>query len=131
MHRNPAWTLYAEDARSAMDARARFVEFLLGADCDRDFIDRAELVFGELLGNVVRHAPGSVEISVDSNDEWLVLHVFDSGPPIGPARHRLPDDVFSERGRGLFIVEQLAADIQIERVPDRGNHISVTLARRL
>ncbi len=131
MHRDPAWTLYADDARSAGDARALFVEFLRGANCDRDFIDRAELVFGELLGNVVRHAPGSVEISVDSNDETLVLHVFDSGPPIAPARHRLPEDMFSERGRGLFIVEQLAADIQIERVPDRGNHISVTLARRL
>jgi anti-sigma regulatory factor (Ser/Thr protein kinase) len=107
-----------------------FVEFLEGAYCDHDFIDRAELVFGELLGNVVRHAPGSLEISVFSNDDSIVLHVIDSGPPFALAARRLPDDVFSERGRGLFIVEQLAANVSVERVVDRGNHISVTLARR-
>jgi anti-sigma regulatory factor (Ser/Thr protein kinase) len=120
-----------DDARRAVDARTHFVEFLHGADCDEDFIDRAELVFGELLGNVVRHAPGSLEISIDSNDDSMVLHVIDSGPPFTLTERRLPDDVFSERGRGLFIVEQLAADVRIERVVDRGNHISVTLPRRL
>jgi anti-sigma regulatory factor (Ser/Thr protein kinase) len=120
-----------DDARRAIDARTLFVEFLHGVACDDDFIDRAELIFGELLGNVVRHAPGSLEISVDSDEDSMVLHVIDSGPPFALDRRRLPDDVFSERGRGLFIVEQLASDVRVERVVNRGNHISVTLSRRL
>lgn len=125
-----AWALHVDDVRAAVDARSRFVEFLQSAGCDADFIDKAELILGELLGNVVRHAPGPVEISVDSGDEAMILHVIDSGPPIGEPRHRLPDDVLSERGRGLFIVEQLATAVHIERVLNRGNHLAVTMARR-
>ncbi len=127
-----AWNLSLDDARAAIDARSHFVEFLNDVQSDADFINTAELVFGELLGNVVRHAPGPVEISVDLNDESLILHVIDSGPPLTAAKHRkLPEDVLSERGRGLFIVEQLASDVRIERLENRGNHISVTMSRRL
>jgi anti-sigma regulatory factor (Ser/Thr protein kinase) len=126
-----AWELHVDDARAAVDARSQFVEFLRGAGCDADFIDKAELIFGELLGNVVRHAPGPVEISVDSADETMVLHVIDSGPPLARVKHRLPDDLLSERGRGLFIVEQLATALDIEHARDRGNHLSVTMTRRV
>jgi anti-sigma regulatory factor (Ser/Thr protein kinase) len=126
----PAWTLYVNDAGAAVDARANFVRFLQGVGNTEDFLDRAELVFGELLGNVVRHAPGPVEITVELNDDAIVLHVIDSGPPLRTAKHRLPDDLLSERGRGLFIVEQLAAEMHVERIK-RGNHISVTLLLKL
>ena len=122
------WTCYVEDARSAVDVRSSFVEFLRSFACERDFIDRAELIFGELLANVVRHAPGPVEISVDSDGDSMVLHVVDSGPPLPSAKHRLPDDVLSERGRGLFIVEALAAAVAVEHVPNSGNHVRVKLA---
>jgi anti-sigma regulatory factor (Ser/Thr protein kinase) len=126
-----AWNLSADDARAAVDARSHFVEFLHGIQSDTNFIDAAELVFGELLGNVVQHAPGPVEISVDLNDDSLVLHVVDSGPPLQAAKHRtLPEDVLSERGRGLFIVQQLASDVRIEHLENRGNHISVTMPLR-
>lgn len=127
---SPAWALYVDDARAAVDARSRFVEFLQSAGCDDDFINKAELIFGELLGNVVRHAPGPVEISVDAGDDEMILHVIDSGPPLVPVTRRLPEDVLSERGRGLFIVEQLATAVHIERESSRGNHLSVTMARR-
>jgi anti-sigma regulatory factor (Ser/Thr protein kinase) len=120
-----------KDVRVAVDARARFVEFLQSLASPSEFIDTAELVFGELLGNVVRHAPGPVEISIDLYDDAMVLHVVDSGPPLTAiGRRRLPDDVLSERGRGLFIVQHLATEVRIERVRERGNHISVTMPRR-
>ncbi len=127
----PAWNLSLDDARTAVDARSHFVAFLNGIQSDPNFINTAELVFGELLGNVVRHAPGPVEISVDLNDESLVLHVIDSGPPLQAVERHLPEDVLSERGRGLFIVEQLASDVRIEHLENCGNHISVTMSRRL
>jgi anti-sigma regulatory factor (Ser/Thr protein kinase) len=123
------WTLYVDDARSAVDARSRFVEFLQGVESAGDFIGMAELIFGELLGNVVCHAPGPCEISLDLLDDAMVLHVIDSGPPLERAERRLPEDVLSERGRGLFIVGQLASEVRVEHIRERGNHISVTMAR--
>lgn len=126
-----AWNLSAEDARAAVNARSHFVEFLHSIQSDTNFIDAAELVFGELLGNVVRHAPGPVEITVDLNDDSMVLHVVDSGPPLAASKRRkLPEDVLSERGRGLFIIQQLASDVRIEHLENCGNHISVTMPRR-
>ena len=54
----------------------------------------AELIFGELLGNVVRHAPGLVEITLDWTAELPVLHVLDNGPGFQSrrSRERLPAD---------------------------------------
>ena len=126
----PAWSLALDDARAAIDARAQFVQFLKSISRDRNFIDKAELVFGELLGNVVRHAPGPVEVSVEVKDGSIVLHVIDSGPPLGNFQRALPDDVLSECGRGLFIVEHLTASVRAEHVRDCGNHLSVTLSYR-
>jgi anti-sigma regulatory factor (Ser/Thr protein kinase) len=124
-----AWTLSLEDVRVGVHARSHFVEFLHTLWSDEDFLDRAELIFGELLGNVVRHAPGPVELFCDLHPDSIVLHVIDSGPPLSSAKRRLPDDVLSERGRGLFIVAQLASDVRIEPARDHGNHISVKLKR--
>jgi PAS domain S-box-containing protein len=125
----PAWTLYVDDARAAVDARSLFVEFLKRNTNGSDFVESAELVFGELLGNVVRHAPGPVEIAADLGADSLVLHVTDSGRPLSVSDRHLPDDLLSERGRGLFIVSQLAADLRADHVPNCGKHISATIAR--
>lgn len=124
-----AWSLSLDDARAAWDARSHFVEYLRSIGGDARFINTAELVFGELLGNVVCHAPGPVEVSVECYDDKLVLHVIDSGPPIAVTKWHLPEDTLSERGRGLYIVAQLAADLRIEHVANYGNHISVTISR--
>jgi anti-sigma regulatory factor (Ser/Thr protein kinase) len=77
----------------------------------------------------VRHAPGPVEIAIDLNEDSIVLHVLDSGPPLVLTEYALPDEVLSERGRGLFIVAQLAANVRVEGRRGGGNHISVTIAR--
>jgi anti-sigma regulatory factor (Ser/Thr protein kinase) len=122
--------LSLEDARAGVHARSHFVAFLQSIECNLEFIGTAELVFGELLGNVVRHAPGPVEIAIDLEDDSIVLHVTDSGPPLRLTEYNLPHDALSERGRGLFIVAQLAHDLQVELVGNRGNHISVTMRRR-
>ena len=124
----PAWTLYVDDARAAVDARSLFVEFLKRSFNRSDFVESAELVFGELLGNVVRHAPGPVEIAAELGDDSLVLHVIDSGAPL-PAERRLPEDALSECGRGLYIVSQVAAELRSDHLPNCGNHISATITR--
>lgn len=122
----PAWSFAAEDARAAADARLHFVDFLKTRTQDADFIAQAELVFGELLGNVVRHAPGPVETQLFWKERDAVLHVIDTGTAFD-AEANLPNDILSERGRGLFIVRQLARRVCIEHVFNCGNHIRVEL----
>ena len=124
-----AWTLFLEEASAGVNARSHFVEFLQSFPSSEPFVGAAELIFGELLGNVVRHAPGPVEVSIDLSDDSVVLHVLDSGPPLILTEYRLPEEVLSERGRGLFIVAQLAADVCVEARQGGGNHISVTISR--
>jgi PAS domain S-box-containing protein len=122
----PVWSFNADDARAAVDARGSFVAFLRRSPCDAQTIARAEIVFGELLGNVVRHAPGPVEIQVYCNDGTWKLHVIDSGENFD-ASAALPSDVLSELGRGLYIVQQLAKRVYVEHVANCGNHITAEL----
>ena len=62
-----AWMFASEDARTAVDARTEFVEFLRSIGTGDELVYKAELVFGELLGNVVRHAPAPWR----SRSTWL------------------------------------------------------------
>jgi anti-sigma regulatory factor (Ser/Thr protein kinase) len=122
-----AWTFASEDARMAINARTQFVDFLRSIGSADELVNKAELVFGELLGNVVRHAPGPTEISLHLGSDAATLHIIDSGPAFPVNQPHLPADVLSELGRGLFIVQQLAVKVRVERIPDRGNHTIVTL----
>lgn len=63
----------------------------------------------------MRHAPGPIKIEVDwTSDRRARLRVQDTGPPF-QYNATLPGDVYSEGGRGLFIVGRLAADLNIAR----------------
>jgi anti-sigma regulatory factor (Ser/Thr protein kinase) len=87
----------------------------------------AEVAFGELLGNVVRHTDGMVDAALDLSGDEPVLHVLDRGP--GFTYHaRLPNDVLSESGRGLFIVSKLVREVSVEPRHDGGSHARVVLA---
>jgi PAS domain S-box-containing protein len=123
------WSFDAENAKAAQDARGEFVDYLRDQTGDEDAIETAELVFGELVGNVVRHAPGAIDIDVDWADGVPHLHVVDRGSPFQAPSH-LPDDLLSESGRGLFIVRQLSEKLSVEHVDGYGNHVSVELPIR-
>lgn len=124
--RRTSWAFDAENAQAAHDARAQLAAYLrerapTGAD-----IAGAELVFGELVGNVVRHAPGPIEVHVEWNGTQPVLHVIDRGR--GFLRDpSLPPDMLSESGRGLYIVSQLTDDLRVERIAGYGNHVAAAL----
>jgi PAS domain S-box-containing protein len=120
------WSFDAENAKAAQDARGEFVAYLRGQSGDQSSIQTAELVFGELVGNVVRHAPGAIDIDVEWSNGSPVLHVLDRGPEFKPPT-KLPQDLLSESGRGLFIVRQLSKSFSVEHVPGYGNHVCVEL----
>ncbi len=122
------WAFGSDDAPQAHAARHSFVEVLRDAGLRQRQLDAAELVFGELLGNVVRFAPGSVEIVLNWNDATPpVLHVLDRGPGFTFAP-KLPLDMLSERGRGLYIVWSLAEDFNVTLRHDGGAHARAVLA---
>lgn len=120
------WQFDAENAQAANDARREFVERLRELEPERTALHAAELVFGELVGNVVRHAPGAIDVQLEVLPKHAVLHVVDRG--VGFIRDpALPADPLSESGRGLFIIQQLTEHVKVERIPGYGNHIAATL----
>lgn len=128
-HWSAAWSF---DTRSSASngARRAFLACLkskaVAAPID---VPAAELIFGELLGNVVRHAPGRVDIALDWTAELPILHVLDRGPGFRSRRkrERLPVDELSESGRGLFIVNACAPTFSVRNRNGRGTHASATL----
>ncbi len=120
------WSFSAENAQAANDARADFVRYLRRRIGDESATAGAELVFGELVGNVVRHARGGIDVHLDWRGESPTLHVIDRGGPFA-SPGELPENPLAEGGRGLFIARSLSERIAIERVPGYGNHVWAAL----
>ena len=120
------WQFDAENAEAAGEARKSFIDRLRLRTQSAVALAAAELIFGELVGNVVRHAPGPIDVQLDLAPKDPVLHVIDRGKGFvrDPA---LPSDPLSESGRGLYIIALLARHVQVERIPGYGNHVAVTL----
>jgi len=125
---NPVWSCVRSDARDASTARREVREFLAHhADGDSD-LDAAELIVGELIANVVRHAPGPIGIYCSWRDEHATLVIADRGP--GIPRVRPVPAPEAERGRGLLIVEALARTCIIEHATPYGSRVVVELPVR-
>jgi PAS domain S-box-containing protein len=120
------WAFDARDGRYAARARHEFVERLVEAGLTPKEVASAKLVFGELIGNVYRYAPGTVIAMLDTSGVAPVLHVLDDGDGF-ELRPRLPADPFAERGRGLFLVTAFADELSIERRRSGGSHARAVL----
>jgi anti-sigma regulatory factor (Ser/Thr protein kinase) len=107
-------------------ARAEFAAAFREHGGAAEDVAMAEVVFGELVSNTVRYAPGAVEVIVDWSGPEPVLHVLDNGPGF---RHIsiLPPDLLSESGRGLFIVSALTHDFRVSKRPAGGSHARAVL----
>jgi anti-sigma regulatory factor (Ser/Thr protein kinase) len=115
------------DRAAAADARTLFIESLEQRSFDADQCANAELIFCELIGNVVRHAHApEVAIAVDHGGRYSVLHVIDRGSGFHHIS-RLPPDPFAENGRGLFLIAALSIDFTVSERPDGGSHARVVL----
>jgi anti-sigma regulatory factor (Ser/Thr protein kinase) len=106
------WHFEADDALDALPARPRFIQHLRESAAQASDFDGASSIFGELVANVIHHAPGPIWIDF----AWRVdgggwLNVRDSGPAFAYALH-LPQGL-AENGRGLYIVTFLARALSI------------------
>lgn len=118
-----AWRFSSDRAENALEVREAFLNAVQGLHGKVDDFT-VRLIFTELVANVIRHAPGPIEISLDGAEDNLWLHVTDSGPPF-EWRPLIPD-ISAERGRGLFLVLQCAQAVSLERTPE-GNVVHVQL----
>lgn len=115
------------DSRSELDAHRLRHEFmdLLRAGGTGDF-PAAELVYGELVGNAVRHAPGRIVVRLEWDDDYPLLTVHDEGGSFQPDIC-LPQDPMSEHGRGLYIVRALAVSLDVENIEGDGSQVFARL----
>jgi anti-sigma regulatory factor (Ser/Thr protein kinase) len=121
-----SWDVDASDPRSAAAVRAQFMTFLSRfVDAETDLFP-AELILGELLANAVEHAPGPVHVELAWRGDEPFLTVRDSGRGFQP-RARLPEDAFSESGRGLFLVSAFATSVTSETRLEGGTDVCVVL----
>jgi PAS domain S-box-containing protein len=118
------WRFAAPDALQAEPTRRRLREWF-ERNTTGDFAS-AELIYGELIGNVVRHAPGPVDVDVALDGERVRLVVQSTGRAIR-VTPSLPISPLQEFGRGLFIVDQLGRDYTTRELPLFGNQTSVDL----
>jgi serine phosphatase RsbU (regulator of sigma subunit)/CHASE3 domain sensor protein/anti-sigma regulatory factor (Ser/Thr protein kinase) len=124
------WSFNTGDLTTAQRTRALFASVLGDAGMLDDDVFSAELIFGELLSNAVRYAPGAVDVVLDwSGASTAIVHFLDrgSGFVVIP---RLPTDLLSERGRGLFLVWSLSDDFNVTKRIDGGSHVRVVLTPR-
>ena len=120
------WQFRADDAIDALRMRAVVRAFFVAEADEASDVEGAVLVFGELVANVVRHAPGAISVRI----EWpaagaAMLYVDDWGP--GVRSVCTSDDPLREDGRGIGIVRALARDLSIVSAPFAGTHVSAAL----
>lgn len=105
------------EIRHALEARER-----------EDAIVRLDIIYAEIVSNAIRHAPGTLELRVecDANGGDVLLHVMDRGPGYH-VNSKLPPDIFSETGRGLFIISMHADHFIVEQRTGGGSHAQILL----
>lgn len=124
------WSFDALDALEGRRVRHDYVDELRGLGYAEAARFQAELAFGELLGNVVRHAPGPVEIRLDPTTPDAVLHVLDRGA--GFHRNpKLPEETYSENGRGLFLIDAMVDDLSVGPREGGGTHVRAVVRRHV
>jgi serine/threonine-protein kinase RsbW len=80
------------------------------------------LALDEAVSNAIRHgsrAGDPLEVSVDSDSEWVEMSVRDGGPtPRLPRLPAAPPPALQTGGRGLWLILQLVDEVRLQRVGD-------------
>ena len=97
----------------------------------------AELVFEEIVSNVIRHgcsnrAQCSIQISLSFREDSIVMHFQDDGPPFDPRGYELPVMPRSledsrHGGLGLLLVTKASQRIEYDWA-NLSNNLTVTIA---
>src|SRR5215213_8396601 len=121
------WALDRPTPESVAALRREVMAYLRRhAEADSDLAG-AEVVVAELLLNAFQHAPGPAWVRIGWSGERPRLEVHDLGE--GFVLDALPEPS-AERGRGLFLVNALADDLDIAAKRGGGSKAAATLPVR-
>ncbi len=91
-------------------------------DVDEAVVADVLLALDEAVSNAIRHgspAGDPVEVSVESDTEWVEMSVRDGGPtPRLPRLPAEPPPVMQTGGRGLWLILQLVDEVRLQRIGD-------------
>jgi len=105
------WYFRSADATEALRERRAFSEYLRTRCTPESDCMASEIVYGELVANVVQHAPGPIEIMLRSNARHAVtIEVYDTASNFRITRLTEPS-LDSESGRGLYIIWRLCGNV--------------------
>ncbi len=117
-----------------IDVRAALDEGAVGGRARHN----AELVFEEVVSNVIRHGSDDgrahhIDVSLAFEANAIVLTFDDDGPAFDPLQHpnpSLPRSLAEAHtgGLGIFLVRKAASELRYERTPDEKNRLVVTIA---
>ena len=99
---------------------------------------RVELVFEEVVTNVIRHSSShhlscSVEVRLHFGDDQIVLTFQDDGRPFDPREYEIPTlpkslEEAPVGGLGIMLVRTASMEIDYERTREDLNHLTVKIA---
>ncbi len=124
--RGVLWSYETENAVEALAQRQDLMNVIqqhAGWDVDEA---AAHVIYTELVGNVIRHAPGRVAVTLECDGKSVLLRVADDGPAFS-FHPSLPKNTLQEGGRGLFIVATFAQALKVEKIPNEGAVVAVKL----
>ena len=122
------WGFDVADSAAAYAIKRDFVTALAAAYADEADLNACELIFSELVGNALRYAPGRLSLALSADERGFWFHVMDEGPGFDRVPS-LPADIWSESGRGLFLVAALAQELHVQRLAVYGTYIKVLLPK--
>ncbi len=126
----PGWQLDIQDSTGAMHQREEFVRYLEKCGAVGDYA-AAEIIFGEIVGNAMLHAPGPIAVSVKWSAGSAILRVSDRGRPFDTTDVRTFPEPYGEYGRGLPLAGELSPCGIITEMHADGKTVSAELPVRL
>jgi anti-sigma regulatory factor (Ser/Thr protein kinase) len=125
------WYFETDTAQDALEGR-RLLERYLSDHCEDTDLYPASLVFGELLSNVIKHAPkgGGVRVWLEPEGERFALCFNDAGKGFNERQMTAKPNDSAESGRGLFIVRQICEELSYRTLPQKGFLVRAVLPLR-
>lgn len=115
------WYFETDCPRDALAGRQLLERYLSDHTREGSDLFPAALVYGELVSNVIKHAPsGGVRVWLEPYRDKFALCINDAGSGFSDREAgRLPDER-AESGRGLYIVRQVCEEVSFGHVEREG-----------
>lgn len=125
------WYFETDTPLDALAGRPLLERYLSDHTCEGTDLFPASVVYGELVSNVVKHAPkGGVRVWLEAHDERYALCINDAGEGFSEKDMRKRQTSDAESGRGLFIVKQICEEVTYGKKPHDGFVVRAVLPLR-